>query len=433
MQRPLGVFHAYAFNTTRQLGANFEMLSSHLAWLETAEQALRPASEAATRLAVEAKAFQFQLARAFHRRSADGLAPRLDRLAAPTRTCSRPSTAHSADRGGSWLGSVHRRCAAAGRGRPLASRSDAARRLGRPGDLSETAEWIPAPVPGTAAAALRDAGRWSETAPTPIHDQDVWYRTRLTRSGAVRLRFEGLATLAEVWLDGVPVLVSRSMFETYAIETDLRPGPELALCFRSLRAELDRPSKRGRWRPRMITPGSLRHVRTSLLGFMPAGARRSTSSALPSGDRGAPAPRRDGADLRAAMTARRPDLRAPAVDGHPASVTLHCDGARGHPDGIRARHFTGTLALPGVPPWWPHTHGTPHRHPVSVEIDGTTIDLGRTGFRALSLARPFAEGWPSPSTACRSSAGAPTGPLRTSSASAPRIARPSSISPARPA
>ncbi len=80
--RPLGVFHAYAFNTTRQLGANFEMLASHLAWLDaSAAGAFAPAAAAAADLSREAKAFQFQLARAFHRRQAEGLAPRLDRLA----------------------------------------------------------------------------------------------------------------------------------------------------------------------------------------------------------------------------------------------------------------------------------------------------------------------------------------------------------------
>jgi len=83
VSRPLSVFHAYAFNTTRQLGANFEMLSSHLAWLEVqGVGAFAPAAEAAADLSREAKAFQFQLARAFHRRSAAGLAARLDPLAA---------------------------------------------------------------------------------------------------------------------------------------------------------------------------------------------------------------------------------------------------------------------------------------------------------------------------------------------------------------
>ncbi|MGU3666355.1 DUF1839 family protein [Methylobacterium sp. A49B] len=81
--QPLSVFHAYAFNTTRQLGANFEMLSSHLAWLEgQGIGAFAPATEAAADLSREAKAFQFQLARAFHRKSAAGLASRLDLIAA---------------------------------------------------------------------------------------------------------------------------------------------------------------------------------------------------------------------------------------------------------------------------------------------------------------------------------------------------------------
>ncbi|MCJ2130128.1 DUF1839 family protein [Methylobacterium sp. E-045] len=79
VQNPLSVFHGYAFNTTRQLGANFELLGSHLAWLASHGAAdLAAGAEAAQRLAAEAKAFQFQLARAFGRRSATGLSQRLD-------------------------------------------------------------------------------------------------------------------------------------------------------------------------------------------------------------------------------------------------------------------------------------------------------------------------------------------------------------------
>ncbi|MGU3362124.1 glycoside hydrolase family 2 protein [Methylobacterium sp. M6A4_1b] len=263
-----------------------------------------------------------------------------------------------------------------------------------PGDLSEAADWITAPVPGTVAAALREAGRWSEAAPTPIHDRDVWYRTRLTEGGPLRLRFEGLATLSEIWLDGVPVLVSRSMFEAHAFEVDFRPGAEIALCFRSLKSELDRPGKRGRWRPRMITPGSLRHVRTSLLGFMPGWC--------PEIDLVGPyrpvtvEPLRPGvtdADLRATYDGETGRLLARLrISGQPTSVTLRCDGCAVALAESETGHFIGTLTLPGVAPWWPHTHGTPRLHAVSVEVDGVAVDLGRTGFRTLSLARPFEEG-----------------------------------------
>ncbi|WP_027171892.1 DUF1839 family protein [Methylobacterium sp. 10] len=79
VQNPLSVFHGYAFNTTRQLGANFELLGSHLAWLESHGVAgMSAGSELAQKLAAEAKAFQFQLARAFGRRNATGLCQRLD-------------------------------------------------------------------------------------------------------------------------------------------------------------------------------------------------------------------------------------------------------------------------------------------------------------------------------------------------------------------
>jgi hypothetical protein len=83
VQRPLSVFHKYAFNTTRQLGANFEMLGSHLSWLtERGAGDFTAAAEAATRLGSEAKAFQFQLARGFAKRSAAGLPQRLERATA---------------------------------------------------------------------------------------------------------------------------------------------------------------------------------------------------------------------------------------------------------------------------------------------------------------------------------------------------------------
>ncbi|SDO31873.1 beta-mannosidase [Methylobacterium phyllostachyos] len=263
-----------------------------------------------------------------------------------------------------------------------------------PGDLHGISDWVPAAVPGTAASALRAAGRWSETAPTPIHDRDVWYQTRIAGPGRIRLRFEGLATLAEIWLDGSLILTARSMFEPHAVAVELGAESELMLCFRSLRAELDRPAKRGRWRPRMITPGSLRHMRTSALGFMPGWApeidlvgpyRPITVEAV--------SPRIVSADLRAGLDGAAGRLTARlTIDGHADSVTLRCDG-RAVPLIARGPgQFAGDLLLPGIAPWWPHTHGAPTLHAVSAEIDGARVDLGRVGFRSLSRTRPFEEG-----------------------------------------
>ena len=82
--RPNAFLHKYAFNTARQLGMNFELLGSHLAWLGRQLPALPPlgaAVELCEALSSGAKAFQFQLARAVARKRFDALEPALAPLA----------------------------------------------------------------------------------------------------------------------------------------------------------------------------------------------------------------------------------------------------------------------------------------------------------------------------------------------------------------
>jgi len=80
-QREPLFFHKYAFNTLRQLGANFELLSDHLAWLTgLGESGLETAMLACKAISSGAKSFQFQLARAAARKKFDGLANQLDPL-----------------------------------------------------------------------------------------------------------------------------------------------------------------------------------------------------------------------------------------------------------------------------------------------------------------------------------------------------------------
>jgi len=67
-------FHTYAFNTLRQVGANFELLASHLDWLQAhARMDFDAPARAAERIADGAKAMQFKLARAMARQRFDGL------------------------------------------------------------------------------------------------------------------------------------------------------------------------------------------------------------------------------------------------------------------------------------------------------------------------------------------------------------------------
>jgi hypothetical protein len=81
-QRPMEYFHLYAFNTLRQIGANFELLGSHLNWLsQQGETGLEPAGSAALDIATGAKTMQFQLARAVARKRFDKLDEMLTTLA----------------------------------------------------------------------------------------------------------------------------------------------------------------------------------------------------------------------------------------------------------------------------------------------------------------------------------------------------------------
>jgi hypothetical protein len=78
MTREDGAFHLYAFNTLRQVGANFELLASHLTWLGGFDEAAAPALA----LAEGAKVAQFQLARAMRAKDPARFVGALEPLAA---------------------------------------------------------------------------------------------------------------------------------------------------------------------------------------------------------------------------------------------------------------------------------------------------------------------------------------------------------------
>ena len=142
-----------------------------------------------------------------------------------------------------------------------------------PADLEDLA-WLPATVPGTVAGALRAAGR---SAPD-LDADDWWFRTTFDAAPVaageeVVVRFGGLATLAEVFLNGRPILTSSSMFEEHVVDaSDVLVGGQntLAIRCRALNPELAvarRP--RARWRTRLVSDNNLRWFRTMLLGRIP--------------------------------------------------------------------------------------------------------------------------------------------------------------------
>ena len=274
----------------------------------------------------------------------------------------------------------------------LATAADAA---ATPADLPEGGDWREAAVPGTVAGTLRALGRLDDASADAINRQDHWYRTQVIEPLNGRLRFEGLATVTEIWVGGVKQADSASMFAPVELAVDCPAGTEIALCFRALAPKLAAAPRRSRWRPAMIQPNGLRWFRTSALGSMPGWC----PPGLPTGpyrpvlriESEAGAARIEAADLRTSYdgqtgtVALSLSLAANAL--LPDRGIMHCAGGETalHADG--EGKLAGTLSLRNVTPWFPHTHGEPALHDLTVTLDGETIGLGRIGFRSLEVDR----------------------------------------------
>ncbi len=274
-------------------------------------------------------------------------------------------------------------------------------------DIDEL-DWIPAQVPGTVAGALR-AGGLDEPS---LDDRDWWFRVRFTGEPAgpdeeVVLCLEGIATVAQVHLNGRLVLDSTSMFEAHGVDVGgmLQGDDELVVHCRALTPLLaERRRPRARWRTR-IAEQNLRFFRTSLLGRAPGFApgpapvgpwrpvriERRRGLVL---DRLLALPRVEGAD---GVLTVRADVRPVGGASVPAVVTAELSG----PAGAVIRQeltavptdaglaFEGTLRIPGVERWWPHTHGEPVLYDVGLRFDDEPVVTGRrVGFRQLDALPP---------------------------------------------
>jgi beta-mannosidase len=288
--------------------------------------------------------------------------------------------------------------------------------------------WMPAQVPGTAAGALRDAGLWRTGDlgnPVDFDAEDWWFRTCFVAEPVlpgeeVRLCLDGIATVAEVYLNGELVLESDSMFLAHALDVTERlltdrgshRSPtggenELAICCHALGPLLEvRRRPRARWRTRLVASGNLRFFRTMLLGRLPGIAPEPATvgpwravrlerrrliemrelKLLPrvEGNDGILAVR---AQVRALNEAQVSSVEVELTGSsstHRVQLAVEADG-----DSAAEISAQGELRVPGVGLWWPHTHGEPVLHEVRVRIaamdETVVIDGGRVGFRKLAF------------------------------------------------
>lgn len=268
-------------------------------------------------------------------------------------------------------------------------------------------DWLALTVPGTASQALRAAGQWTWGSDDTdrLDGCDWWFRCRFAADGERgpwQLELDGLATIADVWLNGRHVLHSENMFITQAVEIDaLADGNELVIRCAALTPRLAKRHPRPRWKSRLVRAQSLRWYRTTLLGRMPGWSRWAAPvgpwrpvrlvSVGDVGLSGQPLLRTtcdpDGpggtVTVRAELTGQTATQTETAqlhVGDHSTEIALTDEG------GVVLA--AATITLPAVERWWPHTHGAQPLYPVSLELgDGRRIELGSVGFRTITVDR----------------------------------------------
>jgi beta-mannosidase len=231
----------------------------------------------------------------------------------------------------------------------------------------------------------------------------------------VVLRFGGIATVSEAWLNRESILNSGSMFAVHEVEVShlLRGRNELLIVCRSLQTAVR--SRRAakpplRWRTRVVGEQQLRWFRTTLLGRAPGFApqpetvgpwrpvtliRRSLIALQRSSLRATLTNNDSAADARSTRARgsiewegsfRVLDPRGSFVSGELVSrdfrSPLQIDYSGSH------LHCSATLRLSPVDLWWPHTHGQPVLYPVRLELQlasGTEliVEESPVGFRTV--------------------------------------------------
>ena len=275
--------------------------------------------------------------------------------------------------------------------------------------------WREAIVPGTVASALRTAGALDLEHVPDFDAVDWWFRCRFFADPAsedhqTMLCFGGLATLAEVWLNGEHVISSTNMFLAHEVDVTsrLRKENEIVVCFRSLTKRLQERRPRPRWRSNAVGHQQLRWHRTTLIGRMagwsppvkavgPWRAVRLETRRLVeimAGDV-LPIAADTGGHLDAALTIRalgEARIESAVLFAENLSSTLDLS----HDGGDRWT-LRGTLPMPDARLWWPHTHGEQPQYSVRIvlETNQGTVEIGfpPMSFRRVEVRRPSDSGF----------------------------------------
>ena len=269
--------------------------------------------------------------------------------------------------------------------------------------------WLFATVPGTVVTTLQQHQQWDLSHPIDTDATDWWYRcsfdtTLPERGKQVMLKFGGLATVADVWLNGQHILHADNMFCSYDVDITalLATRNDLYIRFSSLQSLLSAKRPRPRWRTQLIDHQQLRWFRTTLLGKMPGWSPPIRPVGLW---------RPVYIEERTLLAIEQVYLRTTLedADGH-ISVRLQAQnlteyvptqaalvvGDATFPLHIQQQPsasfvMNGEASLPDVQQWWPHTYGRQPLYPAKIVIQyaetAVEVDCGRLAFRHVEMLR----------------------------------------------
>ena len=276
--------------------------------------------------------------------------------------------------------------------------------------------WLAAIVPGTVVATLQQHKLWDlDHLGDDVDALDWWYRCTFSVPAIepgqrVLLKCAGLASIADIWLDGTQILHSEDMFCSSEVEItpllhEHTQPHDLYIRFLSVQAFLSTRRPRPRWRTQLVEQQQLRWLRTTLLGRMPGWSPPIQ----------AVGPWKEiSIETQTCLTLEQVQLRTALVDSA-GSISVHVQahsldgtlpvaanlviGSATLPLEIIATdphdqlhtsfNVHADLSVPDVQVWWPHTHGLQPLYPVQLEFqyatDAVMIDCGRVAFRRVEF------------------------------------------------
>ncbi len=257
-----------------------------------------------------------------------------------------------------------------------------------PACLNERAAWLPAPVPGTVADAMRVSGRWRDAAPVAVHRHDYWYRLRFAATGRRLLRLRGLAGTAQVWVNGRLIAAPRALCDACDAEVELAGINTLHVCFRASVPRLHAARGTLCWRQSQALPsgGVIGHAAAQDTPLHAVGVLQPVEVLELGGNdvlADAAVDLSAGLDHGTGLFSMRLHLHGEA----PAKAMLSLRDTHGVFHAPLVREDASTLAaevrLDHPRLWWPHTHGKPAQYRVMAEAAGQVVDCGRVGLRSV--------------------------------------------------